>query len=268
MVTLTRCIDMYLIGPFPRPQFFGGPRPQLLAVPRPQFSIEGCHLPFAPPRRPAEHYPDTTLRAARHDSRQSIRTPERDHQHRNPHDIEQPGIEKPNTPTGVPPRTDKTPHNDPTTPGPRDDGLPRRPRRARARASRSDDARSGATIESTSQTQSRGHSRRAVNVGKTYTGRPSGQAAETRRLATEQRLPRNRGTEPKTRIPTTPRTTTKNFIDDPTRTTHGRTESNGRISTTGTSTTKAARKAHEEPLQDRTSSETFVHSADDGNRRV
>ena len=49
MVTLTRGIDMYLIGPFPRPQFFGGPRPQLLAVPRPQFSIEGCHLPFAPP---------------------------------------------------------------------------------------------------------------------------------------------------------------------------------------------------------------------------
>ncbi len=45
VATLTRGIDMYLIGPFPRPQFFGGPRPQLLAVPRPQFSSEGCYLP-------------------------------------------------------------------------------------------------------------------------------------------------------------------------------------------------------------------------------
>ena len=48
VVTLTRCIDMYLIGSFPRPQFFRGPRLQLLAVPRPQFSIEVCYLPLEP----------------------------------------------------------------------------------------------------------------------------------------------------------------------------------------------------------------------------
>ncbi len=109
MVTLTRGIDMYLIGPFPRPQFFGGSRPQILAVPRPQFSIEGCYLPLEPTLG-GQQSAARSQRFKRHATTPRSRSerPERDHQYRDPHDVEQPGSEKPNTLTGVPPRNDPT----------------------------------------------------------------------------------------------------------------------------------------------------------------
>ena len=74
VVTLTRGIDMYLIEPFPRPQFSRGPWPQLLPLRGPSSRLRCAISPSNRARAPAERRPDRMLRAARHDSRQSIRT--------------------------------------------------------------------------------------------------------------------------------------------------------------------------------------------------
>ena len=95
--------------PFPRPQFFGGPRPQFSAFPRPQFSFEGCYLPLEPPLGQQR----STARSRRFERHATTRrSPERYDHRRYPHDVKRPGAEKPNVPTGVPPRTDQTPRND------------------------------------------------------------------------------------------------------------------------------------------------------------
>ena len=146
----------------------------------------------------------------------------------------------------------------------RNNEPPRRPRGARADASRSHDARSDASIETTNQAQRRGHSRTGVNLEK-----------------------RHRGTEPPTRSDhgrrTAPPTHPRNQAGDQDRddaeddedglhqrstgTTHSPNASSDRTSTRGSQHHEGgARRAHEEPLQERTSSGTFVHSADDENR--
>ena len=211
VVTLTRCIDMYLIGPFPRPQFFGGPRPQLLAVPRPQFSLRDASPPRTGPRTPAERCAEPTHRATRHHSRQSIGTT------RAPPST--PGSTRRRAarhgeaerPTGRPAAQRPEPTRRPGRSRTTRSRPPRRPRATRADASHPHDAPNGETIKSATQTQTLGHSRRAPNPGTTSTGRPSGRAAERRRRAREQHLARNRRTEPETRIETTPHATTKSL---------------------------------------------------------
>ena len=172
-------------------------------------------------RTPAERRPDPMLRAADHEPGQLTRTTRtqpptpgsarrRATRHRETeHANRRPAAHRRNPAQ----RPDRSPTQD--------NEPPRRPPATQADASCSHDARRGWTIENATQTQNRGHSRRAPNPGTTSTGRPSGRAAEKRRPAREQRLPRNRETKPKTRIGTTQRTTTKTCVNDPTGTTHG-----------------------------------------------
>ena len=68
-----------------------------------QFSSEGCYLPHQPPSGPAGRRQEPTLRSgtprlAAVDPKQ----PECYHQHRDPHDVERPGIEKSNRTTAHP----------------------------------------------------------------------------------------------------------------------------------------------------------------------
>ena len=147
VVTLTRDIAMYLIGPFLRPQFFRGPRPQFWPFRGPSSRVRGAISPRTGPRTPAEHRAEPTRRAARHDSRQSIGTTRarpstpgsarrRAARHREAeHANRRPAAHRRNPA--------QRPHRFRT----RDDEPPRRPRRARADASRSDYTRSGGTIK-------------------------------------------------------------------------------------------------------------------------
>ena len=210
---------MYLIGPFPRPQFFGGPRPQLLAVPRPQFSIEGCYLPLEPPSEASRAPPEANASSG------TPRLPAVD-----------PNDQSATTNTGIrtmsssPAARSRTrqPASRRATTRPVSDPGPRTASTAARSTSRrvaSHDARSGPTIESTSQAQRRGHSRRAVSLRKTDTGRPSGRTAKRQRPAEEQDHRGIQRKQPTTRIATRPKATAKTFIDDPTGTKHGATAS-------------------------------------------
>ena len=179
-------------------------------------------------------------------------------------------MEKPKGQPGVPAHSDQSVRDDPAGHAPRagdrlDGGeQPERAHRV------PNDAPSGATLKSATQTQSHGHSRRAPDPSTTSTGRPSGRAAERRRPT------RN-----------SPRTQSENETGDQDRDHAGRddeelerraptippapqparTASSGRTSTTPRAPPGGARNAHDEPPPKRTSSRTFVRRKDDRNRR-
>ena len=149
--------------------------------------VEGCCLPLEPvlghprsaaqSRRVEQH---TTTSGSRQEQR------ERRHRHRNAHDVKQRSMEKPNGQPGIPPRSDQSPGDDPAGHAPRAghrlDGREQPELAHRV----PNDAPSGATLNSATQTQSHGHSRTGPDPGTTSTGRPSGRVAERRRPARKQ----------------------------------------------------------------------------------
>ena len=241
MVTWTRCIDMYLIGPFPRPQLLAVPRPQLLAVPRPQFSFEGCYLPLEPPLG-QQRSTTQSQRFERHATTRRSRSerPERNDHHRYPHDVEQPGIEKANVLIDVPPRTDETPRNDPI--GPRTDTTDRRDGRNEHDPRRAFPGRTERSHHRNRQPEAAPWS--AANRSQPREDADRSAVPPSRRdgatTAEEQHLPRIRGTKPGARIATTPKIKRMTFIipTNPQRPRTARTASSDHTSTTGTSTTK------------------------------
>ena len=271
VVTLTRDIAMYRIGPFPRPQFSKGPWPQLLPLRGPSSRVRGAISFSNRPRgqqgaaRSRRFERNATTRRSRSEQ------PERYHHHRYPHNVERLGIEKSNRTTGHPvtQRPDRAQRPDQFRF--RDDGPPRLPRLPRpaqpthrvpmsnraAPPSRPPTTRTAAVTAEQQSTSAR----RTPND-------PSGRAAEPPRPAGQQQLPCIGGTEPRNRDRDDVDDEERRFASGLTGNTHNANAHPATGPQRGeTSTTRsAARHPRDEPLQERTSSRTFVHSADDGNR--
>ncbi len=222
VVTLTPGIDMYLIRPFPRPQFSRGPWPQLLPLRGPSSRSRGAISPSNPPlgqqRSTAgsqrfERY--ATTRRSRTERPETQRSPPGSARRRAARHQEGKRANR------HPAAHGREPAQRPDLSRTRDDGPPRRPRGARAHAPRSHGARNGATIETTNQTQ--GPRSRPKSSQPRQDVPPDGCGAELPRRydhGGRTAAPRHPTKEAGARIATTPRMTTSAFIDDPTGTTH------------------------------------------------
>ncbi len=271
MVTLTRGIAMYLIGPFPRPQFSRGPWPQVLPLRGPSSSSRGAISPSNPSSGTAERRAEPTHRAARHDSRQSIETT------RAPLSTRKSTRHRPtrNQETEQPTRSPAAHRTEPVArPGrlpTRRNGPPRWPRATRADASRPHDTPSGA-----------GHRQPHPNAG-TRSVPKSAQPRHDVHRTTVRPSCREASADERTGA----RTQLENRIRDQDRDHAGRageqleqrpptirpapqttrTTSSGQTSTTRGTAPEGARNTHDKPPPKRTSSRTFVRRKVDRNRR-
>ena len=268
MVTLTRGIDMYRIGPFPRPQFFEGPRPQLLAFRGPSSRVRGAISPSNRPRGQQGAARSRRFGAARHDSPQSIRTtralppPPVSAGHRAARHREV----EPNN---------RTSRHATTRPRATTRSVPVPGRRTTAtaatsatHASRSHVEPSGATIED--------HRPEVPPRSLPNSSRPRQDVHRTTRRAEPPRRHDRRESssshasgEPN-RGPGSRRQSTLKALRQRTHGEHAQRQRIQRpdLNEGNQHNESAARHPRDEPLQERTSTRTFVHSADDGNRGV